>query len=262
MNSFFDWDFTLPKYLQLCKCILQSEYKPITVADYLTGKDRFEGQHLVALRHDVDRKPCNALRMAQVEANLGIRATYYFRTKAHTLKPDIVQKIAQMGHEVGYHYENLADTGGNMERAIRDFERNLKKLRRLSPIKTICMHGRPFSKWDNRDLWKEYDYREFGLIGEPYLSIDYSNIVYLSDTGRSWSPNRFNLRDKVSSSSKIRIHSTTEVMSVLSAREYKTFFILCHPERWAKGLFQWIWSFSSDWVSNCSKLFVSSLWAK
>ena len=42
--------------------------------------------------------------------------------------------------------------------AIDDFRLNLEKLRKLYPVKTICMHGSPFSKWDNRDLWKKYDY--------------------------------------------------------------------------------------------------------
>jgi hypothetical protein len=200
--------------------------------------------------------------MAQIEGDMGIRSTYYFRTKAHALKPDMVRKVAQLGHEIGYHYENLSDTGGNMKQAIRDFENNLAKLRSLSPVTTICMHGRPFSKWDNRDLWKEYEYKEFGLIGEPYLSIDYSDAVYLSDTGRSWSPNRFNLRDKVGSGSGIRIDSTTELMSVLSDRAHRTLFIQCHPERWANSPFQWIWSFSSDWIINYSKSLISLLWAK
>jgi len=48
--------------------------------------------------------------------------------------------------------------------AICDFERNLEKLRELYPVKTICMHGSPLSKWDNRDLWKRYNYRDYGII--------------------------------------------------------------------------------------------------
>jgi len=257
MNWLSDWDFTLSKYRQLCRCILDSGYRVITVADYFSEKERFEGEHIVILRHDVDRKPDHALRMAEIEADLGIRSTYYFRTKTHTLKPDMVRAIAQLGHEIGYHYENLSDTRGNLELAIRDFESNLKKLRKLSPVKTIAMHGRPFSQWDNRDLWKAYDFKAFDLIGEPYLSIDYSTIEYLTDTGRSWSPNRFNRRDKVSSGSKIKVHTTTELMSVLWSREYKTFLIQCHPERWTGGLFQWVWSLSTDCLGNCLKIVFS-----
>jgi len=248
--------------MQLCISILENEYKSGTVADYLTERERCEGEYIVVFRHDIDRKPLHALKMAQAEASLGIRSTYYFRVKAHTLKPAIVQKIAQLGHEVGYHYENLADAGGNMERAIRDFESNLKKLRRLSLVKTICMHGRPLSKWDNRDLWKEYDYKEFGLIGEPYLSIDYTDIVYLSDTGRSWSSNRFNLRDKVSSDVRIRIGSTTELIRVLGSKEYKTFFIQCHPERWCDQIIGCLLSVCFDTLANAGKGVVKAVRTK
>ena len=55
------------------------------------------------------------------------------------------------------------------ELAIEDFERNLEKFREFYPVKTICMHGSPLSKWDNRDLWKRYDYRDYGIIAEPYF---------------------------------------------------------------------------------------------
>ena len=56
----------------------------------------------------------------------------------------------------------------------------------LSPVKTICMHGSPLSKWDNRDLWKRYNYRDFGIIAEPYFDLDFDEVFYITDTGRSW----------------------------------------------------------------------------
>ncbi len=35
---------------------------------------------VVILRHDVDRKPENALKMAEIEREFDIPATYYFRS--------------------------------------------------------------------------------------------------------------------------------------------------------------------------------------
>ena len=64
--------------------------------------------------------------------------------------------------------------------AFRDFKENLEKLRKLYPVKTICMHGSPLSKWDNRDLWTKYDYRDFGIIGEPYFDVDFNEVFYSS----------------------------------------------------------------------------------
>ncbi|MBC8179929.1 hypothetical protein H8E88_02285 [candidate division KSB1 bacterium] len=48
---------------------------------------------------------------------------------------------------------------------IEDFRSNLEMLRKLYPVKTICMHGSPLSKYDNRLLWEKYDYRDYGIIG-------------------------------------------------------------------------------------------------
>src|SRR5690625_6415775 len=47
-----------------------------------------------------------------------------------------------------------------------------------------------FSKWHHlteisRDLWKWYSYRDYGIIAEPYFDLDFSRVLYLTDTGRS-----------------------------------------------------------------------------
>jgi hypothetical protein len=103
---------------------------------------------------------------------LGVRASYYFRIIEKSFDEDVIRHIAEMGHEIGYHYENFSEISKGKrgtskeelyELAICDFGRNLEKLRKFYPVKTICMHGSPLSKWDNRDLWKKYNYREFGI---------------------------------------------------------------------------------------------------
>ena len=33
------------------------------------------------------------------------------------------------------------------------------------------MHGSPLSKWDNWDLWEKFDYRDYGIIAEPYFDL-------------------------------------------------------------------------------------------
>ena len=84
-------DFTLKKYKQLCLALLDSGYTPLTVYSYLSI-GRQKNNKLVVLRHDIDRKPGNALRMAELEHELGIQSTYYFRFP-YTFKPDIIGKI-------------------------------------------------------------------------------------------------------------------------------------------------------------------------
>ncbi len=50
---------------------------------------------------------------------------------------------------------------------------------------------------DNRDLWKRYDYRDFGIIAEPYFDLDFDEVFYLTDTGRRWDGHKVSVRDKV-----------------------------------------------------------------
>jgi hypothetical protein len=106
MAAMFMRDFTLDRYKELCLALLDSGYTPLTVYSYLTGKQKSNNK-LVVLRHDIDRKFGNALRMAVLEHELGVQSTYYFRVP-YTFKPDIIGKIRDLGHEVGYHYEVLS----------------------------------------------------------------------------------------------------------------------------------------------------------
>ena len=52
------------------------------------------------------------LKMARKEAEMGITATYYFRTHDDVFKPDIIREIADLGHEIGYHHI-LGETEGD-----------------------------------------------------------------------------------------------------------------------------------------------------
>ena len=61
----------------------------------------------IVLRHDVDRLPENSLAFARLQDDLEIRATYYFRIVPESFNPRIIEQIAGLRHEVGYHYEDF-----------------------------------------------------------------------------------------------------------------------------------------------------------
>ena len=67
-------DFTLESYDGLLDSLKQ--YRLITVADFFEGRAE---EPLVILRHDVEKTPKQALRMAILENKKGIASTYYFR---------------------------------------------------------------------------------------------------------------------------------------------------------------------------------------
>lgn len=43
---------------------------------------------------------------------------------------------------------------------------------------------------------KYYDYRNYGIIAEPYFDLDFSKVLYLTDTGRRWDGNKVSMRDR------------------------------------------------------------------
>ena len=98
---------------------------------------------VVCLRHEVDRLPVNALKMAELEY-LGVQSTYYFRYIKSTYKEDIIQQIAEYGHEIGYHYKTLAKARGDVTLAHSIFKEELEAFRQIAPIDTVCMHGVSF----------------------------------------------------------------------------------------------------------------------
>jgi hypothetical protein len=204
-------DFTIKAYRALLNSLRKQDYQFQTFSDYLQKP----ASRTIILRHDVDKLPQNALRIAQIENLSGIKGTYYFRIVPKSFDEEIIRQIAELGHEIGYHYEDLSLAAGSMkneklkiknddeynrilfERGIESFQKNLETLRKITPVKTICMHGSPVGKYDNRDLWKVYDYKDFGIIGEPYLDVDFSQVLYLTDTGRRWNGGSVSVRDKV-----------------------------------------------------------------
>jgi len=177
-------DFTLKNYKELLATIFDYGYSITSLRNYLL--DNNPGDKLVIFRHDVDRKPINALNMAKLENELGIKASYYFRIVKESFDENIIKEVVKLGHEIGYHYEDLSLAKGNFKKAIKSFEKNLNKFRQFYPLITICMHGSPLSQWDNRQIWSKYNYLNYGIIGEPYFDIDFSEVLYLTDTGRKW----------------------------------------------------------------------------
>jgi len=245
-------DFTFEKYIELCKTILEN-YTPVTVQSYLTLKSF---KKIVIMRHDVDRNPKYALKMAKFESKIGINSTYYFRMKKGIFEPEIIKQISNLGHEIGYHYEVLDKAKGDFEKAIKIFKEELEKFRKICDIKTICMHGNPLSRWLNRDIWKKYDFNDFGIIGEPYLSIDYKSVFYFSDTGRTWD-SKYSVKDVLNSKLKQSVRnvkSTDDLIRVIKEGKLNEVCILTHPERWSDNFSNWLKELLLQKIKNFGKV--------
>ncbi len=232
-------DFTHVIYQKLLKTLQEKGYQFITVDDYFAKRYK-TSKSLIMMRHDVDRYPKRSLAMAKLEHTLGVKATYYFRTIPATFKEDIIKEIASLGHEIAYHYESLAQTNGDYEAALEDFKSNLERLRRFYPIRNIAMHGRPTSKWDSRLLWNRYDYKEYGIVSEPYFDIDFNEVFYATDAGRAWGNDKINLRDRVDTDFDFKFSHTNELIELIKNDELpQKIMINIHPEHWSQNEFEW-----------------------
>ena len=252
----FNLDFTLKKYDELCQTIVSCEYVPLSVHDYLI-QDNIN--KCIILRHDVDRAISRALDMAELEHEYGIESTYYFRHTKDAFRPDIMRKIADMGHEVGFHYEVMDKAKGDAEKAIEIFKRELEEMRSVAEITTVCMHGNPLASWSNRDLWEKNELSDFGIIGEPYLSLDYNKILYLTDTGRTWADMNIRVKDVLDTADGAnsrftgKIASTDDVIDLVKAEEVPQMCILAHPNRWCDNKVGWTKELIYQNVKNIGK---------
>ena len=99
-------DFTLEVYDSLLTILLDTGYQIMPVSEFFLNNRSDVGRQLI-LRHDVDSHPERSLATATIERNKGISGTYYFRITPGSYDIRTIKEIASMGHEIGYHYEDL-----------------------------------------------------------------------------------------------------------------------------------------------------------
>lgn len=289
-------DFTIKLLPKLYKALQSQSFSFISVSDILQNQ-KISSKYLI-LRHDVEKYYENALEFARIQNELGIRGVYYFRISEKHFKPAIIKQIDKLGHEAGYHYDDLTQCNGNYNLAIKRFEKNLNMLRDIVQVKTICMDGSPLSRYDNRNLWRGrgeeirmvkgrfrtekperprdkeqmnqsgtrsyYDYRDFSIIGEPYFDIDFSEVFYITDTGRRWDGDKFNLRDKalkpVKSKPIHRYRSTHDIIDSVSSGDFPQKAMLTfHPQRWTNKPLPWVKELVFQNIKNWGKFFLLNM---
>lgn len=221
-----------------------------TLDTYRSLLDALKGHGDFALRHDVDLRPDFSLRVAKIEAAAGFTATYYFRSMHFVSHAETIRAIASLGHRVGYHYECLTTTDGDMGQAFEDFRRNLEQLRQLAPVTTACAHGSPRSPWNSEELWKHYDRKALGIDFEPMLDTDFARTLYLTDTGRRWDGYRVAVRDKVPGYQEqweaqgLSFHRTRDIVCALRDPQHPihrySLLVNTHPQRWMPFGLGWL----------------------
>lgn len=204
-----------------------------------------------------------AVEIAQMENDLSLSSTYYFRSNHFGRYNNIIKEISQLNHNIGYHYECLATCHGNVEKAYTLFAEELDRLRQLVPVKTACAHGSPLSPYNNQTIWYQYDIHSLGIDYEPMLDTDFSTTLYLTDTGRRWDGHHVSVRDKVPDYQEqweqegLSFHTTDDLIHALRDPQHPIhlhpLLINTHPQRWMPFGIGWMAEATTQWWKNQAK---------
>ena len=99
-------DFTFENYRRLLKLAKSKEF------EFILHKDAFVAERKdIIWRHDVEFEPDLSLRMAQIENEEGVKATYFFQLHSpyYNLFDEyyspVFHQIKDLGHHVGLHFD-------------------------------------------------------------------------------------------------------------------------------------------------------------
>ncbi len=172
--------FSLEEYRELLEDLLAAGYAPRLVQDLA---EREEGLGLF-LRHDVDIHVPGIERMAGIEAQLGVRATYYIPmglpfNPFYPANRVILNELAAMGHSIGLHYD-LVDYPVDDAAARGRLDREAEMLGEIagSSVRTICMHA-PSLRGEDR-------FRDVEGYVNPHDPRHAEGLLYISDSCRAW----------------------------------------------------------------------------
>jgi len=206
MTKLFEEDFTLDNYRRLIK-LAKGKFAFSQYHNYE------EHENFILWRHDIDISVEYSLKLAKIEKEEGVIATYFVLPHSEFYSPfesqslDLLHEIQDLGHEIGIHYDthfyhvsNEEALGFNLEK-----EKTLFK-------EVLGFEPKVFS-YHNPDAFvlscdKEY----YAGLKNTYAKKIIESVPYCSDSNGYWRYDR--LEDK------------------LLNPEIKNMQVLTHPEWW------------------------------
>lgn len=191
--------YTYSAYIQLLEKLNNNQYVISNYHDY----DKQNGK-VAILRHDVDFCLESAVKFAEIEHDMGVSSTYFvlLRTDFYNLasknSKTCIDKIRNLGHEIGLHFDEASMIrGGDVLSNIVKEGKILSEICECK-ISTVSMH-RPSKET------LEADYKIPGMINS-YSKVFFNEFKYLSDSRRMW---REPVLDIVDSEKYDRLHILT-----------------------------------------------------
>ena len=172
--------FSLQGYGSLLRSLQDAGY----AFGYVGDMRRVESCRTAYLRHDIDLHLLGVDNVAEVEAELGLCATYYvaFTQPYNVHSPEnvaILKRLLDLGHELGLHYD-LTCYPDDLRQARERLAWDVATLERLSggKVRSLCMH-QPHT--GDLDIFAACD-----TWVNPHDPRYQEGLVYISDSCRAW----------------------------------------------------------------------------
>ncbi len=143
------------------------------------------GNHTFVLVHDCDYRIEGLETLLKVERIYNVRSTCYVRPDAEYFSYSLayLQKIEREGWGIGFHYDCLSRTNGNLTLAFQLFHAQLTFLRSFFNVTSTRYHGDGYNfSVNNRALYNEEGWRDMGLTEVSNIP-DWS---YITDVNGTW----------------------------------------------------------------------------
>lgn len=172
-------DFTLGGYRALIEAFAARGYAVRSFADAAPNVPD------LILRHDLDMSIEAAIPIATIEAELGVRASYFVLLRSELYNPQsaaataALDRLAGMGHEIGLHFDT-AHYGDDPDALDTAAARECDILERIigRPVATISLH-RPAERLLGLD-------RTLGGRPHTYAPRYFRDVGYCSDSRGRW----------------------------------------------------------------------------
>ena len=225
-------DFTLVNYRNLIRFAKDKGFT------FILHKDEFdENRKDIIWRHDVEFEPDIALKMAEIEAAEGVKATYFFQLHCPYYNlldehyTEVFHKIKSLGHHVGLHFD-CRYWKINDEKELDKYislDRNYMENALSTKIDTFSFHNTtPFTQ-----SCLEYKYGGLINVYSEYFKKHYN---YCGDSLGYWRFDRLEdvLNDDNVKHLQVLTHDANWSEKVLSPRKRFTDAIETHAQRLIK----------------------------
>lgn len=195
-------EFTYDAYGKLIALLREKGY---SFSDYKNYKQH---EKVVILRHDVDMDLKKALEMARFENSHGVHSTYYvlissdFYNAFSKKNVEIINKISELGHDIGLHFDEEKYKGSNDIISELEKEVNLLEAFTGHTIASVSMH-RPSQK----TLEEGWIIRG-GSVINSYSKEFFHDFKYVSDSRCNW---------------------REDICGIVNSEKYDRLHILTHP---------------------------------